>query len=91
MKTISKYQTKTIEDHGDTIVRLYGTNIVRHSGINGTTMLDSGGYLTSTTKRRINQVSQTWALGFTVYQKNYQWFVVLPDNNIVKFFDGIVI
>ncbi len=90
MQTISKYQTKTIEDHGDTIVRLYGTNIVRHFH-NGKTMLDSGGYLTSTTKRRINQVSQTWALGFAVYQKNYQWYVVLPDNSIVKFFDGIVI
>jgi hypothetical protein len=38
-------------------------------------ILNSGGYMTTTTKTRINQASNQFALGVKVYQKNFDWFV----------------
>lgn len=38
-------------------------------------ILRTGGYLTSTTKSRMNQASNQFNLGFQVYQKNFEWFV----------------
>ena len=37
--------------------------------------LDSGGWLTATTKRAMNQASVQDALGFRVFQKRGDWFV----------------
>ena len=37
--------------------------------------LDTGGWKTITTKRRMNQASTQFNLGYTVYQQKGQWFV----------------
>lgn len=37
--------------------------------------LNTGGWFTNTTKTRMNQTSNQFGLGFSVYQKNYRWFV----------------
>ena len=37
--------------------------------------LDTGGWKTVTTKRRLNQVSEAFGLGFRVYQEDYRWYV----------------
>lgn len=37
--------------------------------------LDTGGWKTVTTKRRMNQASVQFNLGYTVYQQKGQWFV----------------
>ena len=37
--------------------------------------LDTGGWKTVTTKRRMNQASTQFNLGYTVYQQKGQWFV----------------
>ena len=37
--------------------------------------LNTGGYFTNTTRTRMNQASNQYGLGYTVYQKNYAWFV----------------
>ena len=52
--------------------------------------LDSGGWLTNTTKTRMNQASNQFGLGYTVYQKDYQWFVEF-DNKTIPFKDGMVL
>ena len=36
--------------------------------------LDNGGYYTPTTKRRMNQASEEFNLGFKVFQKDYTWY-----------------
>jgi hypothetical protein len=46
---------------------------------NGSTKITSGGYLTATTKKRINKYSDA-----NIYQKNYVWYY--PDGR--KFRDG---
>ena len=40
-----------------------------------TIRLNTGGWYTATTKRRMNQVSQEYDLGFHVYQKYGSWWV----------------
>lgn len=37
--------------------------------------LNTGGWFTNTTKTRMNQTSNQFNLGFSVYQKDYNWFV----------------
>ena len=38
-------------------------------------VLDSGGWKTVTTKRRMNQISSQYNLGYSVVQKKNKWFV----------------
>tara|TARA_Y100001937_G_scaffold55282_1_gene76192 strand:- start:886 stop:1077 length:192 start_codon:yes stop_codon:yes gene_type:complete len=37
----------------------------------------------------MNEVSDHFDLGFGVFQKNFEWFVVLPSGKTVPFVDGI--
>jgi hypothetical protein len=64
----------SIELHGTKVVTIYP---------NGLYKLNSGGYHTSTTKKRINQYSPV-----KVYQKNYNWFLAdgteFEDNILVS-------
>lgn len=53
--------------------------------------LHSGGWQTVTTKRKMNQASNEFGLGYSVFQKAGMWFVNLPNGQIVPFFDGIFI
>ena len=53
-------------------------------------VLNSGGYRTNTTKRRMNQASLQYLLGFEVYQVDFQWYVSLGEE-IAPYEDGIVI
>lgn len=58
-----------IELDGSVSVELHGTKVLRFFP-NGLVMLNSGGYRTSTTKKRINQYSPV-----SIYQKNFEWFL----------------
>ena len=58
-----------IEYDGRVSIELHGTKVVVFSP-NGLVKLNSGGYRTSTTKKRINQYSPV-----KVYQKNFEWFL----------------
>jgi len=59
--------------NGETVVVLYSTPIVRYS--DKKIILNTGGWRTSTTKNRMNQASKEYGLGYTVYQKNFDWYV----------------
>jgi len=63
-------------------IRLHGTTVVRFYP-NGLVKLNSGGYHTHTTKKRINQYSPV-----SVYQKNFEWFLrdgtPFEDNMLVS-------
>lgn len=56
-----------------TTIRLYSTDIVQFN--KNFIFLNSGGYRTQTTKRKMNEVSSTENLGFEVVQKNKIWEV----------------
>lgn len=51
-------------------------------------ILNSGGWETNTTKLRMNQTSYQFYLGFSVYQKNNNWFVTF-ENETIPFKDGL--
>jgi hypothetical protein len=54
-----------------------------------TVILDSGGWHTATTKRKMNEASVEYNLGFRVYQKENQWYLRQPNGNVSRFFDGV--
>lgn len=58
-----------IEYDGSVSIALHGTVVVRLFE-NGLVRLNSGGWRTHTTKKRINKYSPV-----RVYQKNYEWFL----------------
>lgn len=73
--------------HGNLIARI-GENFVQ---------LFDGGWQSNTTKSRLNAICDVHAVtGEGVYQKKYQWFVRLYDNNskefvTEEFFSGFVL
>lgn len=82
---ISRYQTK-IESSpaGQTQVIFYNTPVVSFN--NKQIILNSGGWWTMSTKKRMNQVSDFYNLGFRVFQKAGDWFV--DYKNAVERFDS---
>ena len=64
--------TKLCSNNGDMIVTYHNTQVVIWNDKEIT--LNHGGYMTSTTKRRMNQASNQFELGYYVYQRNYKWF-----------------
>ena len=53
-------------------------------------ILNTGGYYTDTTKRRMNQASLQYSLGYNVYQCDFVWYVRCGDD-IQPYYDGITI
>ena len=59
---------------GTTIqIHYHGTIVVEFN--HDTITLNSGGWQTQTTKTRMNQASNQFDLGYSVFQKNYVWYV----------------
>jgi hypothetical protein len=82
-QTIGRTATK-VEHRGlETFVRYHNTDVVQFDSLYIT--LDTGGWETATTKLRMNQTSNQFNLGFSVYQKDFQWFVVIPQGETVEF------
>ena len=54
-------------------VKLYNTTI--YEVTEESYIFNTDGFKTVTTKRRMNQISEDFNLGFEIYQKNYCWFV----------------
>ncbi|MBE0573628.1 hypothetical protein IH575_01860 [Candidatus Dojkabacteria bacterium] len=88
---VGKVATSIITDGITTRIRYHNTTVVTFSG--SQVMLNSGGWKTNTTKLRMNQASNQFNLRFSVYQKDYQWYVVVNYdwNNPIPFTDYMVI
>jgi hypothetical protein len=69
----NKVHTTVRNEGADTIVRYHDTDIVRFN--HDYVWLNTGGFNTATTKRRINQAAEKYDLGFWVYQKDHEWFI----------------
>lgn len=88
MPKLSKYKTKVgITPAGAHYVQYHDTKIVTWSDV--TIVLDSGGWRTVTTKRKMNQTAIEFGLKFGVYQQDHKWFVIQPDGTEAEYFDGM--
>jgi hypothetical protein len=70
-------------ENGDKITRLYETNIVINKK-DGTTILNSGGWRTQTTRERLNNLTP-----FHIYQEKLVWYISTPKSQTFQFYDGI--
>lgn len=73
---------------GADVIRLHQTDIVRKLP-NGKTVLDSGGWRTSTTKERMNSYS-----GLRLWANKGQWFVSAGtpgESPAVPYYDGMIL
>ena len=87
-KRIGKHKTKVWEySDGSKSVVYHDTEIVTVYN-DGRIRLNTGGYFTVTTKRRMNQAASQFGLDYRVYQKNFQWYVWCPTTNKVAPFES---
>jgi hypothetical protein len=70
---VSSYQTKINTYQGGGNVRYHKTDIVNWDDEH--VILDTGHFQTVTTKRKMNQASNQFGLGVSVFQKNRLWYV----------------
>jgi hypothetical protein len=76
MDKLSSYRTtweSTLNGGSVTYIR---TKIVSWDA-DRTVTLNSGGYHTVTTKRKMNQAANQFGLGYRVYQHRFEWFICI--------------
>ena len=71
------------------IVTFHNTAVVQVVN-NRYVILNSGGWDTPTTKRRMNQASDVYKLNYLVYQRGWVWYVQTPKQ-VSEFQDNIII
>ena len=84
------------EDDGGTIgaeshVYLHGNHIATYTHKIKELALFDGGWQSNTTKSRLNALCDEFATGFSVFQKNWDWFVSDFSNDKKHFIDGIIV
>ena len=82
--------TELLKDAEKRLLITYHNTIVVKVVNDRFVILNTGGWFTDTTKRRMNQASNQYKLGYSVYQCNYVWYVRCGDD-IQEYYDGIVI
>ena len=88
LHTISRNNTTVTTDYyGRRFVTLHHTNIVTIHP-DGEIVLDTGGWLTTTTMTRMNQVANEWGLGFRVSRAGGEFSVRLSDGTEWVSLDG---
>ena len=71
-----------------TINVLYHDTVILERRTDGNVILNTGGYKTTTTKKRMNQASELYDLGFSVYQRNHEWYVENANGNVQHYKDA---
>lgn len=69
--------TSTRHDNGWQTVRYHDTDVFKYNPSTKTLILNNGGWMTNTTKKRMNQAMKEYGIEGDVYQKNYEWFLRL--------------
>ena len=78
------------DEQGNFLFYYHGTCVVRYSPSKETVTLNSNGWLTVTTKRRMNQASNQFHLGFQVVQRAGDWYVCRPGHDkMLPYHDGM--
>lgn len=85
------HTTITTEDN-KTAMRYHQTKVAEWDRDTNIITLNTGGWETPATKKRMNQFSETLGLGFKVYQKDGQWIVIRkdidPNDSFLTFFNN---
>jgi len=85
------YATATIittGPDGTVSVRYHRTDVaIRHP--DGSVTLRTGGWLSVTTKRRINQALRYFGIAARVYQHRHEWYVAAYGTVAIEFEDGM--
>lgn len=74
MSKLSSYRTTVANSETHLIVTYAETAIVIWSKKANTIKLDTGGWKTVTTKRKMNQTANQYGLGFGVRQERGEWY-----------------
>tara|TARA_R110002020_G_scaffold268289_1_gene483496 strand:- start:454 stop:720 length:267 start_codon:yes stop_codon:yes gene_type:complete len=77
---IGNHKTSVVNDNNVLIVAYHNTPVVKVT--NTEIILNTGGWYSATTKRRMNQASLSYGLGFAVYQVNHSWYVDYKGDTI---------
>ena len=80
-----KVATKIRKDSDGTHVRYHYTDVVTVE--KDKIVLRHNGWATVTTKRRMNQVSELYGLGFYVSQKDFDWYVTDKNGDVHEFYN----
>ena len=72
-------------------VFLHGNHIATYNHVNKELTLFDGGWQSNTTKSRLNALCNEFATGFSVFQKNWDWFVSDFQNTVIDFTNGITV
>jgi len=75
-----------VDDVGYTCINYRGTDVVKFN--QDEIILNTGGWRTFTTKLRMNQAAHQFNLGYSVFQKNYEWYVAWKFSPEPILFDG---
>jgi hypothetical protein len=86
--TIGTHKTTVTTRDGVTTVRYHSTDVVVFDRDKVT--LNSDRWRTRTTMKRMNQTARQYGLGFSVYQKDWAWFVEY-GGEVFDYYDGMTI
>ena len=90
----SKSNTVTTFDNTieNCFVYLHGNHIATYNYDKKELSLFDGGWQSNTTKSRLNALCNELATGFSVFQKNWEWFVSSNNQkNVIDFFNGVTV
>ena len=87
--TVGNHKTTVATDGARNLCVTYHKTVVwKLSADRRTITLNTGGWKTNTTKRRMNQAFNQFGFSrYGVYQKNREWFVTISPGNDIPF-DG---
>ena len=72
-------------------VYLHGNHIATYNHSLKELALFDGGWQSNTTKSRLNALCAEFAIGFGVFQKNFNWFISDFSDDKKDFADGITV
>jgi len=87
-RQLGSHKTSILTENGITKIIYHSTCVVSFN--HEMVQLNSNGWQTATTKTRMNQASNQFDLGFTVYQKDFTWFVEYQGKTL-EFFDHMIL
>jgi hypothetical protein len=73
--------TQVIYRGGGAVI-YHGTKVFSFNPETGAVTLDTGGWFTATTKRRMNQAAAAFGLDFYVFQRKWSWFVATGEHDL---------
>ena len=83
--------TTVITEDDISTVMLHGNHIATYYHDTKELALFDGGWQSNTTKSRLNALCNEFAIGFGVFQKNFNWFISDFSGDKKDFIDGIIV